>query len=154
MRKQNASFVRAGDLLQDAVPVYTDPAKADLPEPLQKSLQSTMELRRQGKVIQLPLWYEEERGTPNSFLRSALFAAIQGKDRKLLKGATLASSKDVTVKYTGEQLNQEDLSIWETLVHIARQHPLGNVCQFTAYALSKSSACIREAPNTAAFTPR
>jgi len=89
-------------------------------------------------VIQLPLWREPQRGTPNSFLRSALFAAIQGKDRKFLKAAVLASSNDISVKFTGEQFNQEDLSVWETLVHLARQHPLGTVCHFTAHGLLKN----------------
>lgn len=36
------------------------------------------------------------------------------------------------------QLNQEDLSVWETLVHLARQHPLGNQCSFTAYGILKT----------------
>ncbi len=44
---------------------------------------------------------------------------------------------------TGEQLNQEDLSVWETLVHLARTHPLGNVCQFTAYGLRLNPTLIR-----------
>ena len=34
------------------------------------------------KVYQLPLWPEPVRGTPNSFLRSALFATIQGQTRR------------------------------------------------------------------------
>jgi hypothetical protein len=85
--------------------------------------------------IQLPLWFEPERGTPNSFLRSALFAAIQSKDRKFLKEVTLASSRDVSLKFTGEQLNQEDLDVWATLVHLARVSPLGHTCHFTAHGL-------------------
>src|SRR5450755_4717353 len=97
-----------------------------------------MEGRAASNVIQLPLWYEHERGTPNSFLRSALFAAIESKDRKFLKEAALARSKDISVKYTGEQLNQEDLTVWDALVHLARRHPLGNICQFTAHGLLKS----------------
>ena len=35
--------------------------------------------REAAQVIQLPLWPEPKRGTPNSFIRSALFAAIQSK---------------------------------------------------------------------------
>jgi hypothetical protein len=37
--------------------------------------------RPTAKLYQLPLWPEPVRGAPNSFLRSALFAAIQGKTR-------------------------------------------------------------------------
>ena len=94
--------------------------------------------REASQVIQLPLWPEPKRGTPNSFIRSALFAAIQSKDRVFLKEATLASQKGIAVKFTGEQLNQEDLTVWETLAHLARQHPLGQTCEFTAHALLKS----------------
>jgi len=94
--------------------------------------------REASQIIQLPLWPEPKRGTPNSFIRSALFAAIQSKDRVFLKESTVASQKGIVVKFTGEQLNQEDLSVWETLAHLARQHPLGHQCDFTAHSLLKS----------------
>lgn len=93
--------------------------------------------REANEIVQLPLWPDSKRGTPNSFIRSALFAAIQSKDRKFVKGQILASQQGITVKFTGEQLNQEDLTVWETLVHLARQEPLGNVCRFTAYGILK-----------------
>jgi len=89
-------------------------------------------------VIQLPLWPEAKRGTPNSLIRSALFSAIQSKDRQFLKEVTLASQDGITVRYTGQQLNQEDLTLWETLVHLAKAHPLGNVCAFTAHGILKA----------------
>lgn len=88
--------------------------------------------------VQLPLWAELKRGTPNSFIRSALFAAIQSKDRVFLKDALLASQDGIDVRFTGEQLNQTDLDVWENIVHLARQHPLGHVCTFTAHSLLKS----------------
>jgi hypothetical protein len=90
------------------------------------------------KVLQFPVWPEPKRGTPNSFLRSALFSAIQGKDRRFLREEILASQNGYTVKFTGEQLNQEDLTLWETFVHLARQHQLGTVCNFTAHGLLKA----------------
>jgi hypothetical protein len=101
-------------------------------------LKETVRERETTQSIQLPLWPEPKRGTPNSFIRSALFAAIQSKDRVFLKESTVASQKGITVKFTGEQLNQEDLSVWETLAHLGRQHPLGHVCEFTAHGLLKS----------------
>lgn len=94
--------------------------------------------REEIEPVQLPLWPEPRRGTPNSFIRSALFAAIQSKDRTFIKEKVLGSQKGITVKYTGEQLNQEDLTVWETLVHIARQQPLGNVCICTAHGILKT----------------
>lgn len=101
-------------------------------------MKKTARQREASQVIQLPLWPEPKRGTPNSFIRSALFAAIQSKDRVFLKEANLASQKGIAVKFTGEQLNQEDLTVWETLAHLARQHPLGHTCEFAAHGLLKS----------------
>jgi hypothetical protein len=94
--------------------------------------------RESAEIIQLPLWAEQKRGTPNSFLRSSLFAAVQGKDRRFMKEEVLASQNGITVKFTGEQLNQSDLDVWETLVHLARQHPLGHICGFTAHGLLRA----------------
>lgn len=94
--------------------------------------------RQSAEVIQLPLWPEPARGTPNSFLRSALFAAIQGKTRKPLKNVLLGAQKGYSVKFTGWQLDQSDLDVWEHAVHLARRHPLGNECTFKANAFLKS----------------
>ena len=108
---------------------------------LTKSLQNlsrTVEQRQSAEIIQLPLWPEPKRGTPNSFIRSALFSAIQSKDRVFLKGELLASQDGITVVFTGEQMNQEDLTLWETLVHLAKKQPLGGVCTFTAHGLLKA----------------
>lgn len=140
MTKQTAGLIRAGDLLKDLQLPEPPAEQPDVPAVLQKPLANfrrVLEDRVGSNVIQLPLWSELERGTPNSFLRSALFSAIQSKDRRFLKDTVLASSKDVTVKFTGEQLNQEDLTVWEALVHLARNHPLGDVCHFTAHGLLK-----------------
>ena len=139
--RNNTGLAKAGDLLANLDPPVPKPEQPQVSAPVLKSferLSHQIERREVSNVIQLPLWFEPERGTPNSFLRSALFAAIESKDRKYIQGVTLASSKDVSIKFTGQQLNQEDLSVWETLVHLARQHPLGNMCQFTAHALLKT----------------
>jgi hypothetical protein len=67
-------------------------ASLDMPWPPQfpkeESASQADSRKELARVIQLPLWPEATRGTPNSFLRGALFAAIQGKERKgnILKG--------------------------------------------------------------------
>lgn len=101
-------------------------------------LRSSVIEREKNAVVQLPLWPEPKRGAPNSFIRSALFAAIQSKDRKFMKEAVLASQDGITIKFTGEQLNQADLDVWETIVHLAREQPLGTVASFTAHGLLKA----------------
>lgn len=101
-------------------------------------MKKKLEERERNAVVQLPLWPEPKRGAPNSFIRSALFAAIQSKDRQYIKEAVLASQDGITVKFTGEQLNQADLDVWETIVHMARDQPLGTFCSFTAHGLLKA----------------
>ena len=65
---------------------------------------------------------EGKRGTPNCFLRSALFSAIYGNaKRKYLKNALLAVQGDVSITYTGEQLSQSDLDFVMAALHLARQ---------------------------------
>lgn len=101
-------------------------------------LRSSVIEREKNAIVQLPLWPEPKRGAPNSFIRSALFAAIQSKDRKFMKEAVLASQDGITIKFTGEQLNQADLDVWETIVHLAREQPLGTVASFTAHGILKA----------------
>jgi TrfA protein len=101
----------------------------------------TLEIARQRekeKVVQLPLWRDDRRGTPNDFLRSALFAAIQSKDRKMLDGITLVSQKNMVVKFTGKQLNQEDLDVWEAILHLSNTTPLGSEISLTGYSILKT----------------
>ena len=93
---------------------------------------------KSAEIIQLPLWPEPARGVPNSALRGALFAAIQGKDRQALKGELLAVQQGMEIRFTGWQLDQSDLDVWEQALHLARQHPLGTRCEFTAHAFLKA----------------
>lgn len=103
-----------------------------------ENLRKTVSEREKNSVVQLPLWPESKRGAPNSFIRSALFAAIQGKDRQFMKEAVLASQNGIVVKFTGEQLNQTDLDVWEAIIHLARNQPLGALCNFSAHSLLKA----------------
>ena len=101
-------------------------------------LKKSLEKRSDSKVIYLPACPDSKRAAPNSFLRSALFAAIQSKDRQFVKGLTLASQDGITVKFTGEELNQTDLEVWEAIVHKYKENPLGKHCVFTAHDLLKT----------------
>ena len=83
------------------------------------------------KVIQLPLWPEPKRGAPNAVLRGALFAAVQGKGRIAMERTILAAQDGVTIRYTGWQLTQSDLDVWEQALHLARTQALGTRCRFT-----------------------
>src|SRR5437764_6673116 len=90
------------------------------------------------EVLHLPLWPEAVRGAPNDILRSALFAAVQGKGRTHIENRLITSVNGIRIKYTGGQLEQSDLDVWEQVLHLARQSPLGTVCQFKAGSFLKS----------------
>jgi hypothetical protein len=103
-----------------------------------ETLKKTVSNIQSTRITKLPFWSDLKRGTPNSFIRSALFSAIQSKDRTFIKGETIFSQQGIDVKFTGEQLNQEDLTLWETLVHISKEQPLGDTIEFTAYRILKA----------------
>ena len=96
------------------------------------------EQRGPAEVIQLPLWPEAKRAAPNTVLRGALFAAIQGKGRVALDRELLAAQQGVEIRYTGWQLTQSDLDVWEQALHLARSHPLGTQCRFSAHGFLKA----------------
>jgi hypothetical protein len=84
----------------------------------------------------LDLWPDAVRGVPNAVLRGALFSVSQR--RAWAKGELLASVDGVRITFTGQRFNQTDLDLWEMLVHLARQQPLGDRVDFTAHAILKA----------------
>ena len=100
---------------------------------------AAQEKRGPAKVIQLPLWPDPKRGAPNAVLRGALFAAIQGKNRQYMDRKQLIAAQDgVTIRYSGGQLDQADLDVWEQTLHLARTQALGTKCYFTARGFLKA----------------
>ena len=97
------------------------------------------EPRPPAKVIQLPLWPAPKRGAPNAVLRGALFAAVQGKGRAaMLRQELVAAQRGITIRYTGWQLDQSDLDVWEQALHLARTQALGTQCRFTEKGFLKA----------------
>jgi TrfA protein len=89
-------------------------------------------------IIQLPLWPEARRAAPNAVFRSALFPALHlGEERDFLDNKPIASVGGVTVFFTGKRFDQSDLDVYLELLHLARHHPLGTECNFTAHGLLK-----------------
>lgn len=83
---------------------------------------------------QLPLWPKKARGVPNGVLRSALFGVLRKGRRQTMERAEIAAVGGVNICYTGQQLDQVDLSVWESVLHIVRlqEISMGAVCRFTA----------------------
>lgn len=102
-----------------------------------KNIKNSLEAKAEKAIPTLPWWPDDKRGAPNAFLRSALFAAVQGKDRRYLDGEILVSLDGIRIKFTGKQLNQTDLDVWEAILQLARPYPLGTVSQFSSYEILK-----------------
>jgi hypothetical protein len=85
----------------------------------------------------LPLWPDPVRAVPNGFLRSALFGAIAKGRRRYINGEDLAAIEGITIRYTGQRLDQGDLDVWECVLHAVRLQELGSQCRLTSYALLK-----------------
>ena len=88
-------------------------------------------------VVQLPHWPDFVRGVPNGFLRSALFGAIAKGRRRYMSGERVTTLDGLTILYTGERLDQGDLDVWESVLHLVRLPALGVPCRVTSYALLK-----------------
>lgn len=88
-------------------------------------------------VEALPAWPDAVRGVPNGVLRSALFGAIRKGARRYLDRERIAALDGIEIHYTGQRLDQGDLDVWESVLHIARLQAMGEPSRFTAYSLLK-----------------
>lgn len=124
--------LNAGDFFSGLpLPVATKPAVLPPPKKV-KSTELTVE------ISQLPLWPEVMRSLPNEILRSALFNARNRKNpRSMMKSESVAVIGDGRISYRGEELRQDDETVWLQLVHLARQHVAGQLVEFTAYSFCK-----------------
>ena len=103
-----ASLERLGAVMKDTAPGAN-------PEPPSSA-----------QIIQFPLFPEATRPVSNEMARSALFSCVQGKDRRFIKDALLATVADREIRFDGEQLNQDDHGLLMQLVFMAQHKPLGS----------------------------
>lgn len=109
-------------------------------DPLRKTLdnlQQSFDRAESAKIYQLALWSDPQRGVPNEFVRSALFPAIQPNKAKYVEGQTLFGQDGFSITFTGKQLTQSDLDVYEGIMHIARGTHEGNKIRFSAHHLLK-----------------
>jgi hypothetical protein len=96
----------------------------------------------------IPVTEPLSRAIPNVFLRSALFG-IQKKGVHLtVKNKEILSMSQYQVLFSGEELNQMDLIVWDALVYLFKQKSTGSnrvrvtifeVCKFLGYVNSQET---------------
>ncbi|MGE8482636.1 MAG: plasmid replication initiator TrfA [Pseudomonas sp.] len=87
--------------------------------------------------IVLPGWQDEVRGVPNVTLRSAIFGSSRSASNAFLQHAEIYTQRPTQMRYTGPRLDQGDLDVWITLLHIAREKQMGKTFKTSAYELLK-----------------
>jgi hypothetical protein len=101
-------------------------------------------------VIQLPFWPEQRRGVPNDLVRGALFTVGNVRiKRAYLRNTVVATLSGIEIRYTGEELRQDDQDVFLQIVHLARLVPLGAPVTFTAHAILKA---LKWHPNVRSYT--
>ena len=89
-------------------------------------------------VVKLPTYPELVRVVPNLVLRSALFCAgkkAKKGTRDSLERQEIHAQDGIRIIYTGSRLDQDDLDVWESVLHAVRHQAIGNQCRVTAYQL-------------------
>jgi hypothetical protein len=102
-----------------------------------KRMQREAKQREAAKIYQFPFWPDPERGFPNEFIRSSLFAAIQAKGRTYLDNQEIACQEGYKIHFTGQRLDQTHFDVFEGVMHIARGVHEGNGIRFSAHHLLK-----------------
>lgn len=93
---------------------------------------------KRGIITNFPIIPASTRAVVNEIASSALFAAIQGKDRKLVKDMPVAATGETQVFFTGELLNQDDHDVFMLLVCLASTKPAGEYVVVSAHSLLKA----------------
>ncbi|NUX58705.1 plasmid replication initiator TrfA [Paraburkholderia youngii] len=74
-----------------------------------------------------PTWGDDKRAVSKQLARSALFrVADPRKAREQFKDARVASWVRTEIRYSGEELRQDDQDVFMQLVHVMRKQELGN----------------------------
>lgn len=86
----------------------------------------------------MPSWPEHCRAVPNCLLRSALFSATGRGSGGYVKEKEIYSQKDMRIFYTGGQLDQAALTVYDAVLHVMRSRQMGVDVRVTGYQLLKA----------------
>lgn len=83
----------------------------------------------------LPEIFEDKRAIPNSFLRGALFGMVRKGRRSLVGDMPIFTMSQYDLTFTGYELDQNDLELWDTLIYLAKERNVNNELRITLYDL-------------------
>lgn len=84
----------------------------------------------------IPQWQEGKRGAPRALIRGGLFRpGNPNAKRRNFRQELIATWGNSEVRYTGEELFQDDLDVWLEILHAARKSPLDTYVELPAAEL-------------------
>jgi len=83
----------------------------------------------------LPEIFEDKRVIPNCFLRGALFGMVRKGRRALVENQPIFTMSQYEVSFSGSEMDQNDLEIWDTLMYLAKNRNVDNELRITLYDL-------------------
>ena len=83
----------------------------------------------------LPEIFEDKRAIPNCFLRGALFGMVRKGRRALVGDMPIFTMSQYDLTFTGYELDQNDLEVWDTLMYLAKARKVENELRITLYDL-------------------
>ena len=125
-------------------PEPTDPEAVGMLRRLQQAFEARAKKeatapRPSAKIVQFPLPFPEDSPpVSNVIARSALFAAVKSKDRRMMRNEVVASQEGIQISFSGEQFNQDDHDTFMQLVKLASGRPLGETVIVPANAILRT----------------
>jgi hypothetical protein len=83
----------------------------------------------------LPEIFEDKRAIPNVFLRGALFGMVRKGKRALVGDKPIFTMSQYEVFFSGYELDQNDLEVWDTLMYLAKTRNVDTELRITLYEL-------------------
>jgi hypothetical protein len=83
----------------------------------------------------LPEIFEDRRAIPNCFLRGALFGMVRKGRRALVENQPIFTMSQYEVSFSGSEMDQNDLEIWDTLIYLAKNRNIDSELRITLYDL-------------------
>ncbi len=120
-------FARSPQVLQRSVAEQTKQAAQ------QAKLDAAVAESIAKQQFSLPFWAPKFRALPNGIFRSALFnARNRQRKREYLRDHEIYVIGNGRICYTGEELRQDDETVWLQLIQLAKSQLLGESVRFTA----------------------